>query len=160
MNTHIRPIRPDEFGLLSDFLYHAIFQRAGDAPLPKSVIAQPELAVFIESFGKKDDHCLLALVDGRAVGAVWTRILSGKVKGFGNVDGETPEFAVSVLPEYRNMGIGRRLMAEMLGLLREKGYAKASLAVQKDNYAVRLYKQAGFEVVEENDEEYIMVCKL
>lgn len=39
-------------------------------------------------------------------------------------------------------------------------YKKASLAVQKKNYAVKMYKSVGFEIVDENNEEYIMVCKL
>ncbi|MCL2578528.1 MAG: GNAT family N-acetyltransferase [Oscillospiraceae bacterium] len=160
MHCEIRPILPGEVPLLADFLYTAIFRRAGEAPLPKSVIHQPELAVFIQDFGRPDDHCLLAVVDGRAVGAVWARILSGPVKGFGNVDDKTPEFAISVFQEHRGKGIGRRLMDEMLALLREKGYAKASLAVQKDNYAVRLYQASGFEITGQNDEEYIMVCPL
>ena len=37
---------------------------------------------------------------------------------------------------------------------------RVSLAVQKDNYAVKLYKKVGFEIVDENDEEYIMINKL
>ena len=28
------------------------------------------------------------------------------------------------------------------------------------NYAVRMYRKVGFEIVDENDEEYIMICKL
>ena len=40
------------------------------------------------------------------------------------------------------------------------GYKKTSLAVQKENYAVKMYKNVGFEIVDENDEEYIMVCVL
>ena len=39
-------------------------------------------------------------------------------------------------------------------------YKKASLAVQKQNYAVRMYENVGFEIVNENAEEYIMVCQL
>ena len=52
------------------------------------------------------------------------------------------------------------MMREMLKLLREQGYKKASLAVQKANYAVRMYKTVGFRIVDENDEEFIMVCEL
>ncbi len=48
----------------------------------------------------------------------------------------------------------------MLNLLEEKGYEKASLAVQKANYAVRMYEKVGFITVNENEEEFIMVCKL
>ena len=28
------------------------------------------------------------------------------------------------------------------------------------NYAVRMYWKVGFEIIDENDEEYIMICKL
>ena len=45
-------------------------------------------------------------------------------------------------------------------LLKEHGYRQASLAVQKANYAVRMYRNVGFEIIDENDEEYIMVCRL
>ena len=41
-----------------------------------------------------------------------------------------------------------------------RGYRKASLSVQKANYAVSMYKKLGFEIVDENGEEYIMVNKL
>ena len=90
------------------------------------------------------------------VGAVWTRIMDD----YGHVDDETPSFAISLIPEYRGKGIGTRLMRNMLNLLKEQGFKQASLAVQKANYAVRMYKNVGFEIVDENNEEYIMVCTL
>ena len=48
----------------------------------------------------------------------------------------------------------------MLELLRGQGYDRASLAVQKANYAVKMYEKVGFKIIDENDEEYIMVCEL
>ena len=48
---------------------------------------------------------------------------------------------------------------DLLGRLKAAGYKQASLAVQKENYAVRLYKKVGFETVSENGQEYIMLCK-
>lgn len=48
----------------------------------------------------------------------------------------------------------------MLKELKERGYKHTSLAVQKANYAIHMYRNVGFEIVEENEEEYIMVCKL
>ncbi|NDO30105.1 GNAT family N-acetyltransferase [Enterocloster clostridioformis] len=42
----------------------------------------------------------------------------------------------------------------------DKGYKQTSLSVQKANYAVNMYQKIGFEVVNENDEEYIMICRL
>ena len=48
----------------------------------------------------------------------------------------------------------------MLDQLRQAGYAQASLAVQKDNYAARMYQRAGFQILRETEEEFIMVCPL
>ena len=39
--------------------------------------------------------------------------------------------------------------------LKQRGYEQTSLAVQKANYAVGMYKKVGFEIVDENEEEYI-----
>lgn len=51
-------------------------------------------------------------------------------------------------------------MREMLSLLKKYGYKRASLAVQKTNYAVHMYKKAGFQIIGENEEEFIMVREL
>ena len=79
---------------------------------------------------------------------------------YGHVDDETPSFAISFLPDFRGKGIGTILMREMLSILKEEGFSQASLAVQKANYAVRMYRKVGFEIIDENEEEYIMVCHL
>ena len=79
---------------------------------------------------------------------------------YGHIDDETPSFAISLYEQYRNIGIGTALMKDMLGFLKNKGYKQTSLSVQKANYAVRMYRRAGFEVIDENEEEYIMVCRL
>ena len=123
---------------------------------PKSIIEQPELQVYVEDFGKEDDWCLVAEVKGKIVGAVWVRIMDD----YGHIDNETLSFAISLYAEYRNMGIGIALMRDMLELLKNKSYKRTSLSVQKVNYAVCMYQKVGFEVVDENEEEYIMVCRL
>ena len=69
---------------------------------------------------------------------------------YGHIDNETPSFAISLYEEYRGMRIGTKLMKEMLKLLKEKGYSKASLSVQKKNYAVKMYENVGFKIVSEN----------
>lgn len=156
----IRPMREDEYYLLTEFLYEAIYQRDNVRRLPRTVIQQPQLLVFIRDFGQADDRCLAAEIDGVVVGAVWIRILAGEVKGFGNIDPDTPEFGISLYPEYRGRGIGSRLVGSMLELLQEAGYHQASLAVQKDNYALRMYQKAGMKIIGETDEEYLMLCIL
>ena len=79
---------------------------------------------------------------------------------YGHVDNDTPSFAISLYREYRGQGIGTQLMLKILEFLKEQGYKKASLAVQKTNYAVKMYEKLGFRTVDENTEEYIMICDL
>ena len=153
----IRPLRRDETGLLKDFLYEAIFVPEGMEPPERDILEKPELRVYTDGFGtRQGDNCLVAELDGRVVGAVWTRIMDD----YGHVDDETPSFAISLYRAYRGKGIGTAMMRDMLDLLRQQGYQKASLAVQKANYAVRMYRDVGFQTVDENKEEYIMVCEL
>ena len=157
MDYCIRALETSEYGVLEDFIYEAIFIPEGVEKPPRSIVKNENLQVYIRNFGKsKDDNCLVAECDGRIVGACWTRIMND----YGHVDDETPSFAISLYEEYRGHGIGTELMFKMLDLLRSKGYKQASLAVQKANYAVKMYKKVGFEVVDENDEEFIMICKL
>ncbi len=157
MNYIIREMHSYEYPLLEDFLYEAIFQRDENNLAPKSIIQKPELQVYIQNFGcKQGDYCLCAEADEKVIGAVWVRTING----FGSIDNHTPEFAISLYKEYREMGIGTELMKQMIEHLKEDGYSNASLAVQKDNYAVEMYRKLGFQTEAENEEEYIMVRNL
>lgn len=157
MNAYIRPLSEGEEGLLQKFLYHAVFVPEGVPAPPESIINQPQLRVYTADFGKKkDDIGLVAEVDKRVVGAVWVRIMND----YGHIDNHTPSFAISLYKDYRGFGIGTNLMKKMLHILKDRGYKQASLAVQKTNYAVRMYQKTGFEIVGENEEEYIMLCRL
>ena len=155
MNYIIREILEKEYSLLENFLYEAIFVPKGVPAPPRTIIEQPELQIYVTDFGKKkDDIGLVAEVGTKVVGAVWVRIMND----YGHIDDVTPSFAISLYKEYRGWGIGTALMQEMLCILKRRGYQQVSLAVQKENYAVKLYKKVGFEIVDENEEEYIMVC--
>ena len=157
MNYIIRELNKTEFPLLEDFLYEAIFIPQGIQAPPKSITSHPDLQIYIKDFGKSQhDKCLAAEVDKKVVGAVWVRIMND----YGHIDNETPSFAISLYKEYRGNGIGTALMTQMLRILKDSGYKQASLAVQKANYAVKMYGKVGFEIVDENEEEYIMICKL
>lgn len=75
MNDAIRELNPSELDLVKEFTYEAIFQRDEQNPIGRDVLEVPEVKVFYENFGKKTDACLVAEVEGKIVGAVWTRIL-------------------------------------------------------------------------------------
>ncbi len=157
MDFKIRFISEEEVGVLEDFLYEAIYVPEGESAPPRSIINQPELQVYISDFGKeKDDIGMVAEADGQIIGAVWVRIMND----YGHIDNNTPSFAISVYKDYRGLGTGTDLMKEMLRVLKARGYKQASLSVQKANYAVRMYQKVGFQIVDENEEEYIMLCQL
>ena len=56
------------------------------------------------------------------------------------IDDTTPSLSISLLKEYRNLGIGTELMKQILLTLKEREYKQVSLSVQKINYAVSMYK--------------------
>lgn len=157
MDYTIRQIDESEYPLLNDFLYEAIFIPEGVTSTPKSIINSPELQVYVKGFGEQPhDTALVAEAEGKVVGAVWVRVMND----YGHIDDDTPSFAISLYKEYRGFGIGTALMSAMLDVLKENGYKRASLAVQKENYALKLYLKAGFEIIGENKEEYIMLIRL
>ena len=157
----IRPVERRDYPLLEDFLYHAIFVPEGNKPPAREIIRLPEIFVYIDSFGGADDLGVVAEVAGEVVGAAWTRI----IPAFGHLDDDTPELAISMLPEWRGKGVGSRMMEHLFGMLREAGYRQTSLSVQKDNPAVRFYKRLGYAIVDERPdgaghEDYLMVKDL
>lgn len=157
MDYKIREIKKEEYFLLNDFLYEAIFIPEGVEAPPKSVIDLPELQIYVSNFGKeKSDKAFVAEVKGEIIGAVWVRIMDD----YGHIDDSTPSLAISLYKGYRGLGIGTALMKEMLLALKRDGYKQVSLSVQKANYAANMYRALGFSVYAEKEEEYIMVAEL
>lgn len=156
MKVEIREWKDGEQKLLEDFLYEAIFIPEGVEAPGREIIGLPELQVYITDFGERpDDICFLAEADEKVAGAVWVRVM----EDYGHLEEGVPSFAISLYKEYRGMGIGTTLMKRMLQELTLRGYEKASLAVQKANYAVRMYQKVGFDIVGENEEEYLMMWR-
>lgn len=157
MDYIIREMRKEEYCILGDFLYEAIYIPDGIKRPPKSIIKCPELQEYIVEFGeRKHDKAMVAEIQGKVVGAVWVRIMND----YGHIDNDTPSLAMSVFKKYRGLGIGTSLLEHLLSVERMKGYSKISLSVQKNNYAVKMYENAGFNIVDENSEEFIMVVNL
>lgn len=157
MEYAIREMTVPEYPLLSDFLYEAIFIPDDIKPPSRNIICSPELQVYIDRSGSlKDDFALVAEIEGKIIGAVWIRIMYD----YGHIDDETPSLAISLYKEYRGRGIGTEMMKEMLSLLKTHNYKRVSLSVQKANYAAEMYRKIGFDIVRENEEDWIMICNL
>ena len=153
MLTVVRVIEPDDYPLLEEFLYQAVFVPEGAPPFPRSIVSKPEISIYIDGFGSKSDFGFVAEQGTQVIGIAWART----IQAFGFVDDDTPELALSVLPGYRGQGIGTQLLTRLLGILNERGYERVSLSVQKENPAVKLYQRLGFRTVRETQDDYIML---
>ncbi|MDI9499185.1 MAG: GNAT family N-acetyltransferase [Bacillota bacterium] len=156
-HVRIRAAWEHEYPLLERFLYEAIFVPEGAPPPEPDIVRHPELRIYVENFGSQvDDHCLAAVCGEEVVGMVWVRIM----EDYGHVDAATPSLSIAVLPGYRGRGIGTRLLLAMHEHLRDSGYRRISLSVQKLNPALRLYRRLGYDVVQENETDLVMVRQL
>jgi ribosomal protein S18 acetylase RimI-like enzyme len=162
INAKVRDMRASDYACLPEFLYQAIFIPEGVEAPPREIINDPQIFVYIKDFGSQPgDLGVVAEQDGQVVGAAWTRI----IPAYGHINAETPELAISILPDFRGYGIGTKLMKKLFATLRDSGYKRTSLSVQKDNPAVRFYERLGYRVTDEKldhvgHEDYIMVKEL
>lgn len=157
MKYTIRTMQKQEYPLLENFLYEAIFIPNGVAAPPKNIIFLPELQTYIQNFGSSEsDFALVVETENQIAGAVWVRMIND----YGHINDITPSLAFSLYKEYRGQGIGSALLKEILSLLKAHGYPSVSLSVQKANYAAQMYLKLGFEIAEEKGDEWIMVCHL
>ena len=143
LNAKVRLIRESDYDYLPEFLYQAIYIPEGAELPPRSIINDPNIIIYIKDFGtQQSDLGVVARCEasGQTIGAAWTRI----IPAYGHIDKDTPELAISILPPFRNYGIGTKLMEKLFDVLRKNGYKQTSLSVQKDNPAVRFYLRLGY----------------
>ena len=161
-STKIRVMQESDYECLPEFLYQAIYITEGEELPPRDIINEPEIFVYIKDFGTQPgDLGVVAEQNGQIIGAAWTRIITA----YGHIDRDTPELAISMLPEFRGYGTGTRLMKKLFEVLRQNGYKQTSLSVQKDNPAVRFYQRLGYKTSGERldhagHEDYLMIKEL
>jgi len=162
LNAKVRILCELDYACLPEFLYQAVYIPAGEELPPRSIINDPEIFIYIKEFGMQlGDLGVVAEQNGQVVGAAWTRI----IPAYGHIDHDTPELAISILPEFRGYGIGTKLLKRLFEVLRKHGYKRTSLSVQKNNPAVRLYQRLGYEITGDRrdhvgHEDYLMIKEL
>ncbi|WP_350453711.1 GNAT family N-acetyltransferase [Slackia heliotrinireducens] len=144
--------------MLEDFLNEAIYVPEGfEGNVPRSIVFDdPKCRAAYEGFGSlPNDRAVVAEVEGSVVGACWVRTTDE----YGHIDDKTPSFSISLYSPFRGFGLGTAMMRSMLDELRAAGYARASLSVQKENPALRLYERLGFRIIGDgfDDTEWLMV---
>jgi ribosomal protein S18 acetylase RimI-like enzyme len=155
----IRLLTTEDEPFLWEMLYQALFIPPGHPPLPREVLQNPELSCYVQGWGKPGDEGFLAVDNGKPVGAVWIRLLTGDERGYGYIDDHTPELSIAILPEYRSKGIGGMLLETFLDEIKTR-YAAICLSVSTDNPAIRLYRRLGFDVVDAVSGSLKMVKRL
>jgi DNA-binding MarR family transcriptional regulator/GNAT superfamily N-acetyltransferase len=104
-------------------------------------LAAEIVAQFIKNYDPKYERSWIAEKDGARVGAVFVAKASDEIAKLR---------LLHVEPEARGLGIGKRLVEECVRFARQAGYSKITLWTQSILHAARhLYKQAGFQVVRE-----------
>ena len=139
---------------LRDMLRHAFYWRTpvGDT--------EPPLTRYVNGWGRPGDRSLIVIDEFVPVGAAWYRLFTQEDAGFGFIDERTPELAIAVVPSRRGRGFGHELLSGLLVRAREDGFDAISLSVAKDNPAVALYENYGFERVREDDGAVVMRAPL
>ncbi len=85
---------------------------------------------------------MLALTDSDDV-AGWCEIVRNPLEGFRHAG----RLGIGVLPRYRGLGVGTRLLHETLAGVRRFGIERVELEVfASNNQAIKLYKKFGFVV--------------
>lgn len=144
---HIRSLTAADESQLWPMLYHAIYAPAGQSPPPPAVVHRPELARYVQHWGRAGDGGFL-IHEGAAqepVGAVWVRLFPPEFRGYGYLADDIPELSMAVVPGHRGQGAGTQLLRRLVES--EYGLQPISLSVSAENPAVRLYKRFDFQVV-------------
>jgi ribosomal protein S18 acetylase RimI-like enzyme len=151
MGIRIRPLGPEDAVLLRTYVRLSIFVRPDDQAAALDQLDRPELACYVEGWGRYGDDGVLAVDDrsGADLGAAWLRLWPGHETGYGFVDRATPELGIAVRPEHRGRGIGTCLLDALLDRASPRHRA-VSLSVSRDNPAVALYQRHGFRAIAES----------
>ncbi|HNX65284.1 MAG TPA: GNAT family N-acetyltransferase [Bacteroidales bacterium] len=160
MNLCYRKISKEDYPVLREYLYEAIYLPEGVEPYDRSIIDLPEIARYINNWNDSSDFGLIACNEDETVGVIWGRLFMEDNKGYGFIDINTPEISMAINKKYRNQGFGTALMKEFINLAREKRFKSLSLSVDKRNRAYNLYVRTGFIIVDDRGPDYIMKKKL
>jgi ribosomal-protein-alanine N-acetyltransferase len=93
---------------------------------------------FWEAAVNKDAYYLLALDENEIVGYAGTWLVAD----------EAHIMNVAIAPMHRTMGLGRKMMVELIRIVKEKGITAMTLEVRPSNTVARkLYEKMGFKSV-------------
>jgi len=111
------------------------------------LLGVPEVAGYIEGWGRPGDFGVVAEEAGAPAGACWCRRFTPEHPGYDFIAEDVPGLSIGVLPAYQGSGRGRSLLTAVVSEARRQGVRALGLSVSERNLrARRLYERAGFVV--------------
>jgi ribosomal protein S18 acetylase RimI-like enzyme len=156
MNINFRPLLPSDESFLWEMLYLALYVPPGQPLFPREILDEPDIACYVQDWGRPGDWGLMTCDGEKPVGAIWLRQWAGDEKGYGYVSPAIPELSLALLPEYRNMGLGTRMLKKVISMVQES-YPGLSLSVMETSPARRLYERLGFQKVGQVMDSLVML---
>ena len=136
----LRMLAADDAEALVPFVAMAAFPPREE--LPPGALEMPHVRRWLDGWG--DELGVVWEDDGCVVAAAWARLVD-PVLARDNTGQALPEVIISVAPERRGTGLGRRLMQALMSRAYAEGHAGLALSVSERNgVAVRLYEHLGF----------------
>jgi ribosomal protein S18 acetylase RimI-like enzyme len=142
----LTPLSASDESFLWEMLYMALYVPPGKPPFPREILQDPDIACYVQGWGRPGDWGLLARDGEMPVGAVWLRQWTGDEKGYGYVSPAIPELSIALLPDYRNRGLGTRMLQAVISMAKEH-FPGLSLSVVASSPALLLYERLGFRKV-------------
>jgi len=159
--TRIRPAVRADGAFLADMVVEAANWRPGAARPRHEVLSSADHGRYIAGWMRPGDEGFLALDEqDEPIGAAWYRLLPRTEPGLGYVATGVPELVIGVRPIWRAQGVGRALLRRLAEQAAGRGYARLSLSVERENFAVALYRSEGFAVVRSTPVRDTMVKRL
>jgi ribosomal-protein-alanine N-acetyltransferase len=143
-------------------LFEAAYWRYDqEHPSLEAGLARPDLVYLFTDWGRAGDTAVIAVTeDCQRVGVAWYRFWRPEQHSYGYISPQIPELGIALQAEFRGMGIGHRLLDSLLETAASQGVERVSLSVEKDNPAIHLYRQHGFEPVEQVDNAWTMLVTI
>ena len=159
MTLLLRESQQSDIPFLRKILYEAVFWRAiANRPYFEEGLASPDVSKALADWGERDgDTAVIAMVNSVPAGASWYRYWSDDNYIIGYIDEVTPILAIGVCRDYRQQGIGKKMMEWIIDSAAKQAVQRISLSVSKDNFALNLYRQQGFQEYADRGDAFTMV---
>ena len=100
-------------------------------------------------------HAILIDASGSIVDNQDTRVAAGFVLSRHAAD-EEELLLIAVRPEHRNLGLGEKLIRQLVLNARKRNVAKIFLEMRQNNPAAHLYRKIGFEPIGRRQNYYLL----